>query len=113
MRALALHGSPRRLLTKLHRWSGLAVLVGLMVASLTGTVLVFRAELDRFITPHLFVVAPAGPRLPVATLVSGVEQRFPNTTMSSVTLPAAASDPLVVYLRPVREDKKARGSRAE
>ena len=35
MRSLALRGWPRQLCTKIHRWSGLAILVFLLIASLS------------------------------------------------------------------------------
>ncbi len=88
-------------------------MAGLVVASLTGTVLVFRAELDRWLNPQLLHVQPGSVRRPVAELIARVEAQFPNTSMSSITLPASASDPLVVYLRASQESRRTRGSRAE
>jgi uncharacterized iron-regulated membrane protein len=88
-------------------------MAGLVVASLTGTVLVFRAELDRWLNPQLLNVQPGNARRPVRELVARVEAQFPNTSMSSITLPASASDPLVVYLRAGQEGQRTRGTRTE
>jgi uncharacterized iron-regulated membrane protein len=55
MRSLAVHGWPRRWLTRLHRWSGLVIMACLLVAAVTGTWLVFRVELDRWFNPRTFL----------------------------------------------------------
>ena len=46
MRRLALHGSLRQWLTRLHRWSGLVVMLLLFIASVTGVWLAFRRALE-------------------------------------------------------------------
>src|ERR1700704_5598005 len=98
MRRLALHGSARRLFTRLHRWSGLTVLAVLLIASATGAVLPFRDEIERRLEPRLHVVEPTGRRTSLHDVIDHVEQRFPNARVSTITLQAEPTDALVVYL---------------
>lgn len=100
MRRLALQGSVRRLFTRLHRWSGLTLLVLLFVAGATGGVLTFRDELERAVNPHLHVVAPAARRVPLQDVIVAVERRYPTARVSTITLrtETEADASLVVYL---------------
>jgi uncharacterized iron-regulated membrane protein len=59
----------------LHRWSGILAAALLIVAGLTGSALVFRADLDRRLNPELLRVQPKGQPLDVDTLVQRIEQR--------------------------------------
>jgi uncharacterized iron-regulated membrane protein len=100
MRRLALQGSVRRLFTRLHRWSGLTLLVLLAVAGATGGVLTFRDELERAVNPHLHVVAPGGRRVPLQDVISTVEHRYPTARVSTITV-RSETEPdasLVVYI---------------
>ena len=100
MRRLALQGSVRTLLTRLHRWSGLTILALLFVAGATGTVLTFRDGIERWASPRLHVVAPAAERVPLQEVIDNVERRYPDARVSTMTLrseidPAAST---IVYL---------------
>jgi uncharacterized iron-regulated membrane protein len=72
----------RTTLLKLHRWVGLAFAALLLVQGLTGTLLVFRAEIDGIIHPAL-VVTP-GEALPVQTLVDTVREASPEATLQRI-----------------------------
>lgn len=72
----------RTTLLKLHRWVGLAFAALLLVQGLTGTLLVFRAEIDGIIHPAL-VVTP-GEALPVQTLVDTVREASPQATLQRI-----------------------------
>src|SRR3954454_2917149 len=100
MRRLALQGSVRRLFTRLHRWSGVTLLVLLVVAGSTGGVLTFRDELERAVNPHLHLVVPRGRRVPLQDVIATVERRYPTARVSTITL-RTETEPdasLVVYL---------------
>lgn len=56
----------RRLAIGLHRYVGLAMTVFLVVAGLTGSLLVFHHELDSALNPHLLRAQP--PRSPAAVM---------------------------------------------
>jgi uncharacterized repeat protein (TIGR04052 family) len=69
----------RKFFVWLHRWTGLATTVFLVIVGLTGTVLAFRAQLDRWINPQLFARATPGQRtLDLATLAERAEQQEPK-----------------------------------
>lgn len=72
----------RTTLLKLHRWVGLAFAALLLVQGLTGTLLVFRAEIDGIIHPAL-VVTP-GEALPVQTLVDTLREASPEATLQRI-----------------------------
>ncbi|MFD0849100.1 PepSY-associated TM helix domain-containing protein [Sphingosinicella xenopeptidilytica] len=72
----------RTTLLKLHRWVGLAFAALLLVQGLTGTLLVFRAEIEGIIHPAL-VVTP-GEALPVQTLVDTVREASPQATLQRI-----------------------------
>jgi uncharacterized iron-regulated membrane protein len=97
--SLALHGSPRRWVTRLHRWSGLAIMACMLVAAITGTWLVFRVELDRLVNPHLRVVEPGPTRVSLAALVDTVEAHVPHSAVQALTLQERPDDAVGVYLR--------------
>ena len=63
----------------LHRWAGLAITIFLIVVGLTGTLLAFRAPLDRLLNPQLFRSARPGQHaLDLATLAERAEQQEPK-----------------------------------
>lgn len=67
----------RRFLFVSHRYCGLAAALFLLVAAVTGCLLVFRGELDAALNPELFRVA-ARPVLPATEVVRRVQQAHPD-----------------------------------
>lgn len=99
MTTLALRGKSRQLLSKLHRWSGLAVLFLLFITAVTGTVLAFRYEVDAWLNPQLFHVQPETSRMPLGDIINRVETRYPGLRVSSLGLPQTPSDSLRLFVR--------------
>lgn len=99
MRVLALRGWPRQIFAKLHRWTGLALIVFLVIAGATGTWLTYRHELDRLINPHQRVVEVGQASLPLEEIYSRVEQRYPGSKATTASLPEHPDDSVAVYLR--------------
>lgn len=99
MNTLVLTGSARRLFANVHRWSGLFLLAFLLVAGITGGILSFRWEIDRFINPHLFSVTPHAEAMPYKQLIDSVEQRFPDAIVSSVVIPKTSQDAVIAYIK--------------
>lgn len=99
MSSLALRGRTRQWWTRLHRWTGLTVLLFLLLTALTGVVLAFRGEVDAWLNPELFSVAPATEHRPLGELIAGVESRYPGIRVSSVGLPQSATDSLRLFVR--------------
>ena len=100
MRRLALQGPARRLLTRLHRWSGLILLVLLFVAGATGGILTFRDDIERWVNPRLHVVESGAQRAPLQDVIDRVERRFADARVSTITLQAEQHDSLIVYMSP-------------
>lgn len=107
MRQLALHGSLRQWLTRLHRWSGLVVMLLLFIASVTGVWLVFRQEIDRSLNSKLRIVQPGATRLSEDEIVVLVEKQFPDAMVSLVQFPQRPDD--AVSLSLTARSKATRG----
>lgn len=54
-----------RLLFRVHRWTGLIAGIPLAIILISGTLAVFKEEIDEFLNPALLVVQPEGPRIPI------------------------------------------------
>jgi uncharacterized iron-regulated membrane protein len=98
MKSLALRGLLRRVVTRLHRWTGLVITACMLVAAVTGTWLVFRVEMDRLVNPGLRTVQPGTRLLPLASMVDSIERRFPNTEIHTLILQDRADDSISAYL---------------
>ena len=82
--------SVRDLARTLHRALGLAAGVFLVVAGLSGSALVFRAEIDRALNPHLLVAAPArnaAARAPLQPALDRVARMYPGEPVTRVRVP--------------------------
>ncbi len=80
---------PRRVLLAVHRYVGLAIAVFLLVAGMTGSVLVFYHELDAALNPHLFAITPPSadtPMLDPCTLRDRLQAKAPGQAVDSVVL---------------------------
>lgn len=99
MSTLALTGTARRWLTRLHRWSGLFLLAFILVAGVTGAILSFRWEIDRAINPHLFSVAPHAESMTYKALIDIVERRYPDALVSNIVIPKTPQDAAIVYIK--------------
>lgn len=60
----------RRLILKIHLYAGLAAAPILACAALSGSLLAFRSDIDRWLNPALYRVAPTGPPLAERELVA-------------------------------------------
>src|SRR6266436_7337507 len=68
----------RRSLLTLHQWIGIFAAMFLIVAGVTGSALVFEAEIDRALNPATSHVTPRGQRMPIETLVARVLAAAPK-----------------------------------
>lgn len=86
-----------RVLRRLHRWFGLATAAFLVLAGLTGAVIAFDHELDRWLAPELYVAAsgdaPAGEPLELADNLEASDRRL---TVVYLPLATAPGDTLLV-----------------
>ena len=82
----------RALFVRLHRWAGLATALFLVLAATTGSVLVFKVELETIVNPHLFVAAPSPGQadsgmLDAFVLRDTIERQFPHARADHMTFP--------------------------
>src|SRR5688572_23808490 len=98
MKSLALRGLLRRVVMRLHRWTGLVIMACMLVAAVTGTWLVFRVEMDRLVNPELRTVRRGEKLLPLAATVASIERRFPNSEIQALILQDRADDSISAYL---------------
>lgn len=83
----------RRPLVLLHRWIGIALAALLIPAALTGSALVWKVELDRWLNPALFRVAdPAAAPRSEDALVALVRERHPAARIRFVEMPSRPGD---------------------
>ena len=77
----------RKRLWQLHSWLGLGAGLGLLVIGLTGSLLVFRDQLEVLFNPTLIRIAtPDTPRLPLDTLLARAQSQLPGHEISGWTL---------------------------
>jgi len=70
--------SARSICVWLHRWTGLFMALFLIVAGLTGSVLVFSEELDEWLNPELYSVEPRQQMLTPDEIIAVVEKLAPS-----------------------------------
>jgi uncharacterized iron-regulated membrane protein len=79
----------RRFFVWLHRWVGLAMAAFLIVVGLTGSLLAFNIELERFFAPQLFAAPrPGVPPLPLADLAERAQALAPEAVVGGVSYEA-------------------------
>lgn len=91
----------RKRLWQLHAWLGLFAGIGLLVIGLTGSMLVFRDEIDGRANPAATRVAPhASGRLPLDRLLADVQRQLPDHRVTGwrVRPPEEAGRADVLYL---------------
>lgn len=82
----------------LHRWLGLATAAFLIVVGLSGSILAFLPELDRWITPQFHLGSISGAELGVAELIRRAEALAPGARATSVEL--GEGDAATVRMQP-------------
>lgn len=80
-----------------HRYAGLAMALFLTIVGLTGSLLAFYPELDRWLNPQLSVAASPLPRLNLQTLHDKAERLAPQARITSIWL---QDDAVTVALAP-------------
>lgn len=88
----------RDLARTLHRVLGLAAGFFLVVIGLSGSALVFRAEIDRALDPHLLVATPAPTRAPLQPALDEVARRHPGEPVTRVRVPQRADGTYELWL---------------
>lgn len=76
----------RGVLTRLHRYVGLAIAIFVAVAGLSGSLIVFYHELDAALNPELFRVPVSERVLSPSALAKRVEEQLPGAKVSMMSL---------------------------
>jgi uncharacterized iron-regulated membrane protein len=102
----------RKLILKLHLVLGLGIGVLLASAGLTGSVLVWRQEIDMLLHPGLLRVEPGPIRAPLQHLLQTVESTYPGTPIIQLRMPKSpeaviqvvggGTEPLQIMVDPYR-----------
>jgi uncharacterized iron-regulated membrane protein len=104
----------RRFFYEIHLWLGILCGIVVFLVCLSGAILVFREEINRFIDPGKYYVSvPAdGQRMPIDELITKVESQNPGMKVTSLTIPEKRNRTLVVSLsRPMPEGERGNGER--
>ncbi|WP_435016092.1 PepSY-associated TM helix domain-containing protein [Tundrisphaera sp. TA3] len=72
---------------KIHAWTGLIGGLLLLIVTASGSVAVFKGEIDRWANPGLLTVTPSGPRLPWDRVLESLRKACPDARVLSLTLP--------------------------
>lgn len=74
----------RQWLFQVHLWTGLAIGLVVSVVGITGSILVFKPELERMMVSEMTIVRPAGTRVPVDQLVETLRRERPGYRISNL-----------------------------
>ena len=89
----------KKILTLLHRWAGLTLGVLLVALGISGSALVFRADIERWQTADFRSVTPLAVRRPVDDWVSAAAGYVPRKVLARITLPDDETDAAQVFMR--------------
>ncbi|MDR2756783.1 MAG: PepSY domain-containing protein [Planctomycetaceae bacterium] len=110
----------RRIFYEIHLWLGILCGIVVFLVCFSGSMLVFREEINRFLDPGKYYVSvPAdGQRLPIDELITRVESKTSGMKVTSLTIPEKKNRTMLVSLsRPMPEGERGgfgggeRGSR--
>ncbi|HQS82859.1 MAG TPA: PepSY-associated TM helix domain-containing protein [Thiobacillus sp.] len=88
----------RHVVFKLHLYTGLLVGLLMMVSGLTGSVLVFREELDALAQPELLATAQQGERVTVDAVLQTVRRAYPADRPFAIRMPRTPQQTYLVKL---------------
>ena len=89
----------RRALRAVHKWIGLVAGIATVILGLSGTALVYRAELERWQARNLPGGAAAGERVPLDVLVTTANAAWPAKRLTRIVFPPSPADPMQVVLQ--------------
>lgn len=74
----------RNALFQVHLWLGIALGFYYVLVGLTGSIIVYKKELERAMIPNLVRVAPAGERTSLAAMIDKVKSAYPQASLSNI-----------------------------
>ena len=97
-------GSFRKLILNLHLWIGIAAAVVLLLAGVSGALLVFETQIDRTLNPKLASVTPAPTTLSLTELKSALERQYPGYRVLAFDISDSSDTSYGAYLQPQSGD---------
>jgi uncharacterized iron-regulated membrane protein len=76
----------RKALFQAHLWLGVILGLYFVVVALTGSLIVYKKEIERFQIPHLTRVEPLARRESFSAMVAKVKAAYPHASLSNVYL---------------------------
>lgn len=89
----------RRLLFHLHLYAGLTLGLLVVVTGLTGSLLVFRREIDAALNPALLRVRPQARRVSLQTVADTVRVSYPRSAVQQIFLAREPSEVHEIWLK--------------
>lgn len=84
-----------------HRYAGLYLAFFLVIAGMTGCLMAFYGELDKWLNPQFFIVNPEAKPLDIDQLIERVEQIEPRAKVNYVAnFPHKPDESLNLYIEP-------------
>lgn len=83
----------RNLIRVLHLGGAVGAGLFLIVLGVTGAIMAFEDDLDRFFNPRLFTVAPGHPPMPVSAVLATLRHDHPGERFRRLQLPAGPDAP--------------------
>jgi len=94
----------KRLLLQIHRWSGLAAALLILLQAGTGALLVFRTSLAELVDPAGMTRASAAGAAPLSRIVEAGRARYPGFGVEKVVFPQTSRGVYLVHLLDPRGD---------
>src|SRR5438445_207975 len=79
----------RRLVFNFHLYAGLAAGLFLVLSGLTGSMIVFREEIEELMHPELLETVVRDEQVPVQKVVDTARQAYPQDKLLSIRMPRA------------------------
>ncbi|HEX2535265.1 MAG TPA: PepSY domain-containing protein, partial [Chitinophagaceae bacterium] len=100
---------------RIHLYLSLAAGLVILIACLTGAILVFEKDLQMALNKDRYYVPPQGQRLPLDTLAARVKTAFPAMQVTSVKVYEAAGRSAEIGISPAKPkgDKKENGDKGK
>ena len=77
----------RRFVFKLHLYTGLLIGLLLVLCGLSGSLLVFREEIEEFTYPELLITAAQGERVAADEVLQTVQRAYPEDRPFAIRMP--------------------------
>lgn len=95
----------RKAIFQLHLWSGIGLGLYVLLASITGSLVVYRNELYVAATPDPIVVAESGTPLTDAEMIAAATRAYPGYTVDRISRPRNPRQAVSIALQSATGDK--------